>query len=68
MASAADRELIDKIDDALATEGKGRKLWYWPAGARLEASAVIGETDGSVRPVILAALADELSRGNLDPT
>ena len=62
MAPAADRELIRKIDEALAAEGKGRKLWYWPAGprGRLEASAVIDETGGGVRPVTLAAMADEL--------
>ena len=62
MAPTADRELIRKIDEALAAEGKGRKLWYWPAGprGRLEASAVIVETDGFVRPVTLAALAVEL--------
>jgi hypothetical protein len=62
MAAAADGELLRKIDEALAAEGMGRKLWYWPAGprSRLEASAVIVETDGLVRPVTLAALADEL--------
>jgi hypothetical protein len=62
MASTADRELISKIDQALAAEGKGRKLWYWPAGprGRLEASAVIDETGGFVRPVTLAEIADEL--------
>ena len=62
MAPATDRELILKIDEALAAEGKGRKLWYWPAGARgrLKASAVIDETRGFVRPVALTALADEL--------
>ena len=66
MAPPTDRELIDKIDDALAAEGKGRKLWYWPAGprGRLEASAVIDETNGCVRPVTLAALANELRQGN----
>jgi len=68
MAQAADREVIDKIDDALAAEGRGRKLWYWPAGprGRLEASAVIDEANGFVRPVALAALAEELGRS--DPT
>jgi hypothetical protein len=68
MAPAADRELIDQIDDALAAEGKGRKLWYWPASprGRLEASAVIDEANGFVRPVALAALAEELGRS--DPT
>lgn len=67
MAQAADRELIDKIDDALAAEGRGRKL-CWPAGprGRLEASAVIDEANGFVRPVALAALAEELGRS--DPT
>jgi hypothetical protein len=62
MAPTADRELIGKIDEVLAVEGKGRKLWYWPAGprGRLDASAVIVETDGFVRPVTLTALADEL--------
>ncbi len=62
MASAAERELILKIDVALAAEGKGRKLWYWPASPRggLEASAVIDETGGLVRPVALTSLADEL--------
>jgi hypothetical protein len=60
--AAADRELLRKIDEALAAEGMGRKLWYWPAGPRdrLQASAVIVETDGFVRSVTLAALADEL--------
>jgi hypothetical protein len=62
MAPATDRELILKIDEALAAEGKGRKLWYWPASprGRLKASAVIDETCGFVRPVALTALADEL--------
>jgi hypothetical protein len=62
MAPATDRELILKIDEALAAEGKGRKLWYWPASPRghLKASAVIDETRGYVRPVALTALADEL--------
>jgi hypothetical protein len=66
MAPTADRELIAKIDRALAAEGRGRKLWYWPAGprGRLEASAVIDETGGLVRAVKLAALADELGRDN----
>jgi hypothetical protein len=61
-APAMDRDLIRKIDEALKAEGIGRKLWYWPAGprGRLKASAVIGETDGLVRPVTLAALAEEL--------
>jgi hypothetical protein len=63
MAPATDRELILKIDEALAAEGKGRKLWYWPASprGRLKASAVIDETRGYVRPVALTALADELA-------
>lgn len=62
MASAAERELILKIDAALAAEGKGRKLWYWPTSPQghLEASAVIDETGGLVRPVALTSLADEL--------
>jgi hypothetical protein len=62
MAPATERELILKIDEALAAEGKGRKLWYWPAGprGRLKASAVIDETGGFVRPVTLTALAVEL--------
>jgi hypothetical protein len=62
MAPAADQELLRKIDGALAAEGMGRKLWYWPAGPRdrLQASAVIVETDGFVRSVTLAVLADEL--------
>lgn len=62
MAPAADQELIRKIDEALAAEGKGRQLWYWGAGprGRTEASAVIVATNGLVRPVTLAALADEL--------
>jgi len=66
MAPPTDRELIDKIDRALAAEGRGRKLWYWPAGPRgcLEASAVIDETGGVVRAVKLAALAAELGRNN----
>jgi hypothetical protein len=40
----------------------GRQLWYWPAGPRghPEASAVIVERDGRIRPVTLAALAAEL--------
>jgi hypothetical protein len=66
MAPPRDRELIDKIDRALAAERRGRKLWYWPAGprGRLEASAVIDETGGVVRAVTLAALAAELGRDN----
>ena len=62
MAPAADRELIRKIDEALAAEWTGRQLWYWPAGprGRLKASAVIAEMGGFVRPVTLTALADEL--------
>jgi hypothetical protein len=72
MASATDRGLIDKIDEALAAEGKGRKLWYWPAGprGRLGASAVIAEKEGFVRPVTLATLANELGsdRSNGDTT
>jgi hypothetical protein len=62
MAPTTDRALIDKIDEALAVEGKGRRLWYWPAGprGRLKASAVIAEMGGFVRPVTLTALADEL--------
>jgi hypothetical protein len=61
MAPAADRELIRKIDEALAAEWTGRQLWYWPAGprGRTEASAVIVETDGRIRPITLAALAAE---------
>jgi hypothetical protein len=62
MAPPAERDLISKIDKALAAEGKGRQLWYWAPGQRdrVEASALIVETDGRLRPVSLAALADEL--------
>jgi len=61
----ADRELIRKIDAALAAEGKGRQLWYWATplrsrGANSCAPAVVVETNGLVRPVALAELANEL--------
>jgi hypothetical protein len=59
MAPTSDRALIDKIDEALVAEGKGRQLWYWPAGRRLKASAVVAGA-GGVRPIALTTLADEL--------
>jgi hypothetical protein len=68
MAPATERELIRKIDEALAAEWTGRQLWYWPAGprGRTEASAVIVERDGRIRPVTLATLAAEFDGDRSD--